>query len=309
MAEDVFGHGLPDDDDGDLPAGFGAENDLETQYGDVQPSGPPQPPDAPRPDGEKDPFGADVQGPTDPAGARKFWQGVYTKSRQADRAKYGKMSEEHQQYQQVLANFYKDDKYALQVISERFPQLAKLLGGALGQPATAGSQSASHSVADQLQQNLGEYGFLAKALGPVIERIIEERVSTRVAPVEHVLTQQAAQRRTTEENELLTAMDGKYPGWEEAYGGEMQALDEFLGSDALTHPKFGNKYELYYRLLNPDVSRIGAARGMLDAARRRSGVSQGSGRATPNLAEQISKAASPRDAFRLAAQAAMENSR
>jgi hypothetical protein len=236
---------------------------------------------------------------------RKYWRSAYTQSRQKDRAKYSKMEGEHQQYQQLLANFYQDDNYAMQVIRQRFPNLANQMSqSGQGQQTTqAGNNS---DLTQQLQQSLGEFGFLAEQLGPALDRFVEARVNERVGPIEQRATQQTAAQRKDKEQELLAAMDGKFPGWEDRYGTEMEELDRFLASDALTHPKFGSKYELYFKLVNPDAARADAIKAMAGAAKRRTGFSRSGRNSVPNIDEQVRKAESSSDAFRLAAKLASE---
>ena len=245
--------------------------------------------------------------PTDPVLAQKYWQAAYTKSRQKDREKYGKVETEHKQYQQLLANFYQDEQYAKQVLAQRFPALAsQLLHGGHAPVGSPPAPAQTTGLTQQLQQSLGEFGFLAPALGPVLERVIQEHVQARVAPLEQRTTQQTEQARRTEEERLLADMDGQYPGWEDSYGADMKVLDDFLNSNALSHPRFGSKYALYYKLLNPDAARLDATRQMQDAARRRTSLGRPGTTAAPTIQAQVLTADSRAAAFRLAARHAME---
>lgn len=296
MADDVFGHPLDDvspDDPGETPETEGTAEDGT---------------DAETTDSSPDELQATGDEPTDPAQQKKYWQGAYTKSRQKDRERYGTLEQEHRQYKQLLANFYQDDAYAMQVLRQRFPQLAsQLQQPPQGQGTTTSpTTGASSGLAERLKQRLGEFGFLADGLGQALEEEIQARVEQRVQPLEQRSIQQTEQTRHAEETRLLTAMDAKYPGWEESVGAKMQALDDFLGSDALTHPEFGNKYELYYRLLNPDATRREAIHAMGDAAKRRTGLSRTGRSSAPNVADLVRKAENNASAFEAAAKAALE---
>jgi len=67
---------------------------------------------------------------------------------------------------------------------------------------------------------------------------------------------------------------------------------------------FGNKYQLLYRLVNPDVARIDASREMDRAARSRLTTGRSGRQSQPNVDDQILGAKTNTDAFRLAAEAA-----
>lgn len=299
MADDIFGQPLEEVPDIDLESpdtDLGADTDG------------PEMTDEP---GDGDALQAEGEEPADAEAARKYWQGAYTKSRQKDRERYGELESEHTQYKNVLAQFYQNDDYARQVLAQRFPQLASQIQGQSGQASPAGESSQtgqSSGLVGRLQQKLGEFGFLAEGLGSALEEEIESRVQARVGPLEQRTAQHTESQRKAEEDKLLAEMDGKYPGWEDSFGAQMRELDDFLGGNALNHSRFGNKYELYYRLLNPDAARSDAIREMGNAARRRTGLSRTGRSSAPNIGDQIRKAESNADAFALAAKSAMEES-
>lgn len=244
--------------------------------------------------------------PSDPTEAHKYWQAAVTRMRQGDREKYGKVQEEHGQYKNILAQFYESDDYAKQVLAQRFPDLAPQIRGT-GQPARSQNSTTPTGLTSELEQNLGDYGFLAQAIGPALERVIESQVQARIAPLEQRTTQQANSQRQTQEQVLLSDMDAKHPGWEESYGAKMRDLDDFLASDALSHPVYGSKYELYHRLLNPDTARVDAAREMGEASRKRTSLSRSGRQSAPNVQDEVRKTdLSNAEAFQLAARAASE---
>jgi hypothetical protein len=241
----------------------------------------------------------------------KYWQAAYTQTRQRERAQYGKVEAEHKQYGDVLRNFYQDDAYALQVLRQRFPQLANQLslsGGTPGQAAanTPSRGQQSSPVVQLLEQSLGEdLAFLAPRLGPVLEQVIQHGIRSGLAPIEQQTQQQRATERKRQEDALLSSMDSDYPGWEGRYGNDMKELDAFLASDELTHPKWGNKYQLLYRLANSDHARVDAVRSIGEAARNRQTTGRPGRQSQPDPTQDILKAKTNSDAFRLAAEAAM----
>jgi hypothetical protein len=256
-----------------------------------------------------DKTGAGPEDPTDPN--YKYWQAAYTQTRQRERAQYGKVEAEHKQFGEVLRNFYQDDGYALQVLRQRFPQLAHQLSlGPQGMPQsipqnTLQAQPVNPTV-QLLEQSLGEdLAFLAPRLGPVLEQVIQAGIKAGLAPIEQQTQQQQAAARKSTEDALLAEMDSAHPGWEARYGKDMQELDAFLNSDALSHPKFGNKYQLLLKLVNPDLTRVDAVRSLGNAARSRLTTGRTGRQSQPDPTESILKARTNSDAFRLAAEAAM----
>lgn len=242
--------------------------------------------------------------------AFKHWQAAYTKTRERDREQSRKLTDEHAQFRDVLANFYRDDAYALNVLRQRFPHLAGQMSGQ--QPTTGQSDSGTQNgqdIAGILQKHLSaDLSFLAPQFAPAIEAVVNQMVGTKVQPLEQRITQQGESARKAEEDKLMAQMDGQYQGWEEKYGGKMRELDQFMASDALTHPEFGNKYEMFYRLLNPDAARVAAARGMSDAAKRRVTTGRTGSTPAPNIRQQMQKATNDKDAWDIAVRAAVADS-
>ena len=240
---------------------------------------------------------------------RQHWHRAFTRARQADRASQGDIVTQHQELSEMFNKFYRNEEYAKHVIAQRFPHLAGQLNRT-EQPASGSQSGSTTGITALLQQGLGEYGFLANAIGPVLEQVIDQQVNARVAervtPLEQRTNQQFKQQRDREETELKSALDGKFPGWEEQFGAQMRELDDFILSDALHHPKFGSKYEIYHRLLNPGADRVKVAREMQEAGQRRSGLSQTTRTTRPNIMETVRKAPSNHDAFRAAVQGALE---
>jgi hypothetical protein len=258
----------------------------------------------------RDRRGAGPDDPNDPQ--YKYWQAAYTQSRQQDRQRYGKLESEHQQYAKVLSDFYSSDEYALQVLRHRFPQLAGQLS-LDGRPAGPRSEtrpgaSPTSPVVQMLEQELGsDLAFLAPRLGPVLERAIQHATQAALTPFQQQTQQQQEAARQREEDRLYADMDTKYPGWEARYGQEMQALDAFLMSEDLEHPRFGHKYELFYRFLDKDLARVDATRELTRTARARTTTGRAAPASQPTTDDDIVKAKTNADAFSLAAQAALRS--
>lgn len=259
-------------------------------------------------DTEAHPFGETPADPSDPQ--YKYWQAAYTKTRQKDRERFGTLEAEHKQFGDVLRQFYQSDEFALQTLRNRFPQLASRLHTD-GDPRPQGQAAAAphgqtSPVVQMLEQRLGDnLAFLAPSLGPVIEEVVRALTQEAVTPLKRQSEAQAAQQRKREEDRLMGEIDQEFPGWEARYAGDMKALDAFLASDELSHPKFGSRYKLLMQALNPDLARIDAAREMERASRGRVTTGRTGRPAQPTIAQDITKAKTNADAFALAAQAAM----
>lgn len=250
---------------------------------------------------EADPFTTET--PADPNDPQyKYWQGAYTKTVDHYRKQLDGLRGEHKQFGDVLRNFYQSDEYALQVLRQRFPQLANRLSlDGTPAPSTAGTPGTATGIEQALSTSLGEdLAFLAPRIAPALEAAIRQAV-------EPLSKQTEAQQRATrqaEEQKLMQEMDAANPGWE-AHVSEMEAMQQFLSSGALHHPKFGNRLALLYRLTNPDVARVEAARSMTTASRSRLSTGRPGRPAQPNIEEMVRGAKSSNDAFRLAAEAAL----
>ncbi len=240
--------------------------------------------------------------PDDNAQAKdyKYWQAAYTKTRQRDRERYGKLEQEHQKYQQLLSQFYQDDNVALQVLRQRFPQLAAQLSSGTPSQGTRQAQGAD-DLEERLKAKLGDVGFLA----PAIVDAVREALQGEMAPLRQQTEREKEAQRLRQRDTLMAELDAEHPGWEDTYATEMQELDQFLASDALSHPKYGNKYRLLLSVLNKDKPRIDAARQMAGAARGRVRTGNAGRAAAPNLTERIRQAPDDATAFRLAAEEAI----
>jgi hypothetical protein len=258
-----------------------------------------------------DKTGAGPEDPNDPQ--YKYWQTAYTQTRMRERERYGQVESEHKQYGDALRNFYNDDAYALQVFRQRFPQLAHhmtLNGGTPGTPPASPRPEGTISPTTQrLQERMGsDLGVLAPQIGPAIDEAIEAAIQARLAPLEQRTQQQQAQSRKAVTERLMAELDAQHPGWEARYGKDMQEIDAFLGGDELEHPRHGNRYQLLFKLANPDQARVAAVRSMQTSGRNRLSTGRTNRQAPPDSSEAI-VAASKNDAFWLAAEAARQELR
>lgn len=268
------------------------------------------------PDGQTDSTDATPDDQLDPTGDvdrndpnYKYWQAAYTKTRMRDREQQSKVMEEYQNYKQVLSSFYTDNAYALQVLRQRFPELASQLtlngtpanGAGTRQPTANGGSG----LVEELEHELGEsLAFLAPKLGPVLERAITAAIGQAVRPIQEQTAAEQRRARQREQEEAEAELDGQSPGWETRFKPQMSELEQFLASGAIRHPKFGTRQALLLKLVNPDLARIDAAREMGARPRGRVGTGRSGPPAHTNVEDQVRKAPSDAEAFRLAAEAA-----
>ena len=128
-----------------------------------------------------------------------------------------------------------------------------------------------------LEQKLGpDLKFLAPALAQGVLDSIQESTRAAIAPLEQQLQSQQAgemQRQQTarapREAAIREDLDSRLPGWEDTYGQQLKHLESFLRSDALEHPDFGTRQEVYLRLLNPGMAARQAVDALSQAGRNR----------------------------------------
>jgi hypothetical protein len=220
----------------------------------------------------------------------KRMQASFTKARQKDRESARQAADKAA----MVDKFYNDPSYARQVLEQLAPQLGYTLSPVTRTPGQQGTAPAlptsTEGITDLLTQKLGpDLAFLAPALAPAIADAVQQSTRAAVAPLEHRAVAQTQAQRQADEDRLMAELDTEFPGWEEQYGADMQELDRFLASEALTHPKFGSKYSVYLKLLNPSAAKVEAIRGMQQAGRNRVGTGRVGRPAATNVIDQIRK--------------------
>ena len=237
-----------------------------------------------------------AQLPEELQGHWKRMQAAFTRGRQKDRETARGASEKAM----MVDRFYNDPAYALQVLQQVAPALGVRIetGQRTPAPTQETSGTASRSVAameGKLAERLGpDLAWLAPKLAEGVLASIEETTQQAIAPLrEQLAAQQAREQQVTqqafeaEQARVMAALDAQMPGWEEQYGGQMRELDAFLNSNALTHPTFGSKHELYLKLLNPAAFRVQAVRDIGRAAANRVASGRTGSTASPGMVAKI----------------------
>lgn len=199
----------------------------------------------------------------------KRMQAGFTRARQKDREQVRQAQEKVQ----LVDRLNSDPAFAKQLVEFLAPKVGIQLGGppVLSPPAHQQANALADTVSQALADKLGpELAFLAPALAEAVQEATRAAVSPfekRQVEQESMTRAQQQAARQAEEDRLMAELDAKLPNWEEEYGKKMEALDAFLASDTLVHPEFGSKYDLYLRLLNPDMARVAAIKDMERSSR------------------------------------------
>lgn len=128
------------------------------------------------------------------------------------------------------------------------------------------------------------------ALAPIVQRTRDQEVSAR----------------TRELEELEAELTQMAPGWE-AHEADMKALLKFLAGPELRDRRWGSKYALLHRLVTGDATATTEAiRRMGQAAQSRTTTGTPGRTTTSNLADQIRGAKNDREAWDIAARAAVD---
>lgn len=113
-------------------------------------------------------------------------------------------------------------------------------------------------------------------------------------------------QRETQFDDLAEQLSTEMPGWEE-HEDEIDELLTFLQSDAITHRTFGSKLKLLAQMVMGNGAAVSeAARRMSEAGRNRTVTGQPGRSITDNFTDRIRKAPTDQEAWKLAADAALQ---
>lgn len=222
---------------------------------------------------------------------------------------YTKFREDLKQGREARAQierFYGDPAYRQQVLAQ--------FGG---QPATrqesqspVSQHGAPAEVVDRVKAKLPpELQWMAQSLADSQW----ETVQSMMAPLQEQQKQMDLQSKNQAYDEAVSALDGKYPGWEQQEG-EMNQVLTWLQKGDLKHPRYGNRLEALYKLTqllngNDGFAVTQAAKRMAQAARSRTVTGNVGRPAEVNWQEKIRGTKNNHEAIQLAvkqAEAEME---
>ena len=201
---------------------------------------------------------------------------------------------------QLVERYRTDPTFRRQFVEQAAQEM-----GLVGTGPRATTQAGNLLVQAIEQQLAPELKWLAPSIAAA-QSVLHQQT---IAPL---LQQQQAERQTrmnTEWGQVVNELSTKYPGWE-AHEDTISDLVDFFKSDSLSHPTFGSKLELLYRLATADAgATANAARRMGEGVRQRVISGQSARQTVPNIEDRVRDAKSTKDAFRIAAQGAIEEAK
>ena len=212
----------------------------------------------------------------------------------------------------IVERFYNDRDFAFQTVAQWAAQNGYQIApvGQLQQQAQPTYQQQKPGQPDPrlvetIKANLPpELQWMAESQAPAIQQAVQAMIAPLVEQITQTAKSTQQQVAEREWDTLADELSNVAPGWEE-HEGEMSELFDFLQSPQMKHPKFGSKHQILYDLVTKNAaSTAQVAKRFTAAAKNRPASSVSTGRTVPNMAEQIRKAKTNQDAFRLAAQAA-----
>ena len=234
----------------------------------------------------------------------KRMQGVYTK-------KFQDFSTLRQKAD-VVDKFYADQNFARETLigwaAQNGYQLTPINGANASQGVTKaladpGAQGVPPQLVEAFKQELApELQWMAPSQAAATWKVMQNLL----APVLKSQEQGQAQARQQEYEKYADELRSVAPGWEE-HEDVMTELHDFLKSDQMFHPRYGSKIQMVYDLATKNGAALKQATDRVNAAAKNrvsSGRSGGTS-SRPSITDQIAKAKSSDDAFKLAAQHAL----
>ena len=213
---------------------------------------------------------------------RKRFQAAYTKKTQ-DLADLRRKAE-------IVDRFDSDPEFQRQVIQQA---MARQGQATQESQTTATPKDPPAAILKMVQEALPpEMQWMAPAQAQIAWQIVQGMNQHVVQPLQQNLSAIQRSNQEREYNAVLGEFAEANPGWEAQEDAMVEVL-EFLKSPALTHPRFGRKHDLLYRLAQgPEKVEQKAVETVLErtnrAVKSRSITSTGANRGTvSNLADRI----------------------
>ena len=209
---------------------------------------------------------------------------------------------------QLVDRFWSDRDFAQQTIQQWAQQMGVPISFGNGSPASAPSGGAATTTPSTADVPAGLIQAVEQQLGPELRWMAGPLAASVWKAQAHVLQPflrdskaKEASAKEAEYEELSAELTETAPGWE-THEEDMTALLDFLQSASMRSRRWGSKLELLYKLVTGDAAAISTAtRRMSDAARNRTVTGQPGRSAVDNIEERVRKAATPREAFQIAA--------
>jgi len=285
---------------GEVPDTSGGEGDQGEPAPSPEPAG-----DAPagdQPPAQEESFIDPASLPEELKPHWKRMHGQYTKFAQERKAL--------REAQSMVERFNSDPAFALQTIQQR----AAMMGYQLLQPGQNGQAQAPQVTTAQGGDIPNEFVQAIQSklppelhwMAPSIAQATYGAVQAGLKPLQEQQSREKAQQRDQVFDEQEAKMTEKYPGWEQ-HESEMTKLNSWLQSDSLSHPLYGSKLEILYKMATDQAASVSeAAKRLNAAARNRTSSSQVTSRSAPNIFKQVREAKSSNDAWDAAAKFAID---
>lgn len=232
----------------------------------------------------------------------KRMHGQYTKFAQERKAL--------REAQATIERFNSDPDFAFQAMQQR----AAMMGYQIIRPGQNGTQQApitpiqgNGEIPQQfLQATQANLPQELQWLAPPIAHANYAAVKAHLEP----LQRQAQQERLAQRDQLFDEQEAKltekHPGWEQ-YEDQMDGLLKWLKSDSLSHPLYGSKLEILYKLATDQAASVSeAAKRLNAAARNRTTTGHVTSNASPNIFKRVREAKTTNDAWDVAAKFAID---
>lgn len=234
----------------------------------------------------------------------KKMQGVYTKRMQS--------LAEIRDKAEAVDKFYNDRAFAEQTLNNWAAQngfRVTPINGADAKavaPGQAGKQTDVPAfMVDAFKEHLSpELHWMAEPQAKAVWGAMQGML----APVLQQQEQAAQQAKQQEWEQYAEELTQVAPGWEE-FENEMEEIYDFFQSKNLRHPKFGSKIQMLYDLATARAASLKqATQRVTDATKNR--VTSGRAPARgPSIEQEVAKAPSTQDAWKLAVKHAMAQHR
>lgn len=225
---------------------------------------------------------------------------------------YTKFAQERKQLREnaaLVERFNNDQAFAEQVLQQRANQLGYQLvkpgqNGITQAPATPsqGAANVPHEILQEIQNTLPpELHVIAQSIAAATMAAVQKSL----APIKEQQLQSRVESRNRDYDQHETQLTEKHPGWEE-HEDEMNDIFTWLRGDSLSHPKYGSKLELLYKMATDQASSVSEATRRLNGAVRNRSSSSHTTPGSPDISKQI-KQGSMHDAWEIAGKSALED--
>jgi len=231
----------------------------------------------------------------------KRMHGSYTKFKQSEK--------QLRQQAEMVARFNTDPEFARATMLQRAAEMGFQLvpfGSNGQQQVVTQRQRAGNTPQQFLELAQSKLPPELHWMAPSIAESAHAIVQAALEPLVKQQRDHTTQARDREYDDHEAKLSEKHPGWEE-HEDTMDKLLKWWQSDSLSHPMFGSKLELLYKMATDQASSVSeATRRINGAVRNRSSSSQTTSSGAPNIVKRVREAKSNEEAWDTATKYAVE---